>query len=151
MDKLEKLINNYLRQSHMMQVATVSGRKPWVATVYYVVDDELNLYWASPEKTNHSQHIRKNSNVAVAVPVVHKKNKPVVGLQAEGQANIIENIKLCEKIAEKYASEFGFGDKWIEKVCDGQTVHKLYKFKPTKFVLFDDINFPNDPKKEWIL
>lgn len=147
--KIEKLIRKYLSQCHMMSLATVSGDKPWVVTVYYVVDDDLNLYWASPEETNHSQHISDNENVAIAIPVVHKKSEPVVGIQIEGVANQVKGSENIWPIAEKYASSYGFSEKWVEKFSSYQTKHKLYKFRPTKFVLFDDTEFPDNPRQTW--
>lgn len=151
MSKIEKIIRNNLKNCHMMSLATVDGSKPWVATVYYAVDDDLNLYWASPEDTNHSQHITNNQKVAVAIPVVHKKSEPVVGIQIEGIANQVKGSANIRPIADQYAVEYGFNKKWVEKFSNDQTKHKLYKFSPKKFVLFDDINFPNTPRQEWIL
>lgn len=146
--EIEKLIRKYLVQCHMMSLATVNGDKPWVATVYYVMDDDLNLYWASPADTNHSQQISDNQNVAIAIPVVHKKSQPVVGIQIEGVANKVDGKDKIETIARQYAKQYGFGEKWVEKFSNDQTKHKLYKFSPKKFVLFDDISFPDNPRQE---
>lgn len=146
---IEKLIRKYLAQSYMMSLATVNGDKPWVVTVYYVMDDNLNLYWASPEDTNHSQHIGENQNVAIAIPVVHKKSQPVVGIQIEGVANQVKGSEDIKPIAEKYAASYGFSEKWVEKFSNNLTKHKLYKFCPNKFVLFDDIEFPDNPRQTW--
>ncbi|HMS23929.1 MAG TPA: pyridoxamine 5'-phosphate oxidase family protein [Candidatus Saccharibacteria bacterium] len=146
---IEKLIRKYLAQSYMMSLATVNGDKPWVATVYYVMDEDMNLYWASPEDTNHSQHIIENQNVAIAIPVVHKKSQPVVGIQIEGVANQVKGSEDIKPIAEKYAASYGFSEKWVEKFSLDQTKHKLYKFSPKKFVLFDDIDFPDNPRQTW--
>lgn len=148
---IEKLIRKYLAQCHMMSLATVNGDKPWIATVYYVMDDDLNLYWASPEDTNHSQHIKNNQNVAIAIPVVHKKSQPVVGIQIEGEANKIDGKDNIEPIASRYAKEYGFSEKWVEKFSSDQTKHKFYKCCPKKFVLFDDIDFPDNPRQTWTL
>ena len=146
--EIEKLIRKYLVQCHMMSLATVNGDKPWVATVYYVMDDDLNLYWASPADTNHSQQISDNQNVAIAIPVVHKKSQPVVGIQIEGVANKVDGKDKIETIARQYAKQYGFGEKWVEKFSNDQTKHKLYKKKKKKFVLFDDISFPDNPRQE---
>lgn len=145
---IEKLIRKYLSQCYMMSLATVSGEKPWVVSVYYVMDDDLNLYWASPAETNHSKHIKNNQNVAIAIPVVHKKSQPVVGIQIEGVANQVKGSENIRPIAEKYASSYGFSEKWVEKFSNDQTKHKLYKFTPSKFVLFDDVEFPDNPRQE---
>ncbi len=143
------MIEKYIRQSHMMQIATVDDDQPWVATVYFVSNDELNLYWASPEDTSHSRHISKNQKVAVAIPVHHKKNQPVVGVQISGLAEKLNDVEAIRQIAKIYAQKYDFSEKWIDKVCNKQTKHKLYRFTPDKFVLFDDINYPDNPRQEW--
>lgn len=35
------------------------------------------------------------------------------------------------------------------KLLSGEDPHKLYQIKPELFVLFDEINFPDNPRQEW--
>ena len=65
----KQIILDYLSdpQHILMTLATVNGDKPWVCSVYYVVDDDLNLYFISPPDAEHSTHIKENQNVACAI------------------------------------------------------------------------------------
>lgn len=147
--EIQKLLRNYLDQKHMMQLATVSGDQPWVCTVYYVYDDELNLYWASLPSRRHSQEIASHSKVAAAIPVKHVKGEKVIGIQVQGDAAIIELSDAIKPIAEKYAQKFGRDDKWLKEFANLETDHRLYKLTPELFVLFDEVNFPHNTRVEW--
>ena len=49
-------------------LATVSSDgNPWNSSVYYVVDENYNLYWASYTESQHSQNIRASGKVFIAV------------------------------------------------------------------------------------
>lgn len=136
----------------MMQVASVAGDQPWCCTVYYVVDEDLNLYWASIPSRRHSQEIHEHSKVAAAIPVQHDIGKKVIGLQVEGTAKKIESGDLdINPIAKKYAQRFGRDEQWVEDFSNGKTEHRLYKLEPNAIVLFDEVNFAGDPRKVWQL
>ena len=67
---------DFLKTNKLMQVATM-GDFPWIATVYYSFDNELNLYFLSSDKTLHVKQIKKNPKVSVAITDSHQDiNKP---------------------------------------------------------------------------
>lgn len=140
------LITQYLNEQHMMQVATSIDGQPWCCTVYYVHDDQRNLYWASLPSRRHSQDIAANPNVAIAIPIKHVKGEKVVGIQIEGTAKMLEPSNNNRSIVEAYAKKFGRNADWINDFTAGKNEHQLYKFTPRNFVLFDDVNFPGDPR-----
>ena len=130
----------------MMQVATVHRRQPWVCTVYYVEDDELNLYWLSLPERRHSQEIAKHNKVAVAVPI--KFDKPVVGLQAEGVAEEVKSHKLIEQVMVRYVKRYNTGRDFYDNFMAGKNQHKMYKFTPSAYYLFDEVTFGDGVKRE---
>jgi uncharacterized protein YhbP (UPF0306 family) len=141
-----ELLRKYLDQQYMMQLATVADGQPWCCTVYYVVDDELNLYWASLPTRRHSQEIAQHNKVAAAIPVKFINGEKVVGIQVEGTAEQVEPTPDIKKIAEKYATKFKRDGQWIDNFVAGKTEHRLYKLVPASFVLFDEQNFPGNPR-----
>lgn len=142
-----KLVEQYLNQKHMMQLATVSDNQPWCCTVYYVHDAACNLYWASVPSRRHSQEIAQHSPVAIAIPVQHTKGEPVVGIQMSGSAELLEPSPELRQIALMYAKKFGRDQSWVEDFISGKTEHRLYKFVPTEIILFDEVNFAGDPRQ----
>lgn len=145
MDPLE-LIRQYLPKGRMMQVATVGGDQPWICTVYFVEDDDLNLYWLSLPTRRHSQEIAAHSKVAVAVPI--KFDKPVTGIQAEGVAEPVTDKQTIADIMRRYVDRYNSGQQFYDLFVAGQNQHVLYKFTPSKYVLFDEVTFPDDGRKE---
>ena len=60
---LRELVRDYLTKAQIMQIATVHDHQPWVATVYFATDIDLNLYWMSRASRRHSQEILENPKV----------------------------------------------------------------------------------------
>lgn len=147
MKDLTEKLTKYLSQAELMQVATNNDGKPWVCTVHFVEDDDLNLYWLSLPSRRHSEDVERNPNVAVAVVI--KPSKPVIGVQAEGQAKEVQDLETVERMMKKYVTKYGIGGKFYDNVVAGINKHRLYKFSPENFVLFDEMSFKENSRKEW--
>ena len=141
MDKqLLSLIRRYLGEARMMQIATVRGGQPWVCTVYFVEDDDLNLYWLSLPDARHSRELAAHDKIAVAMPV--KFDKPVIGIQAEGTAEAITDPRVVADVMKRYVGRYGVGKQFYDNFVTGKNKHMLYKFTPAMFGLFDEVDFP---------
>ena len=143
-----ELIKKYLSESRMMQIATSDNGQPWVCTVYYVEDDKQNLYWLSLPTRRHSQEIASSSKIAVAIPVKFDKN-PIIGIQADGVAEVIDDAAIVSKIMQKYTAKYQTGKDFYDNFIAGKNQHRLYKFTPSKYFLFDEVNFSDGEKHEW--
>lgn len=139
-----ELLKQYLQERHMMQVATVADDQPWCCTVYFVADDDQNLYWASLPTRRHSQEIKQHSKVAIAIPVKFVKGEPVAGIQMSGTAEELLPSEDIRPVAKQYAAKFARDEVWIEHFVAGGTQHRLYKFTPNTIALFDEVNFPDN-------
>lgn len=145
---LKALIQNYLRSAKVMQLATVENGKPWVCTVNFAVDDNLNLYWMSLRTTHHSQHLKNSSQVAGAIV---KDPAVIQGLQFEGSAAEVSEKEL-DSVNEIYEQRYGHKPERLEEAkSNNSSVRGFYKVKPSKFVLFDKLNFPDNPRQEFVL
>jgi uncharacterized protein YhbP (UPF0306 family) len=141
------LIKKYLSKSRMMQIATVDNGQPWICTVYYVEDEDLNLYWLSLPARRHSEEIAKQSKVAVAIPV--KFDKPVTGIQAEGIAEVVKAKEEVAEVMKLYVAKYDSGKQFYDNFIAGKNEHWLYRFTPKSFVLFDEVTFKDNTRKEW--
>lgn len=146
---MRELIAKYLSGKYTMQLATAASNRPWCCTVYYVIDEQLNLYWASLPSRRHSLEIAKNPKVSAAIVVKNVIGELVIGVQAEGVAEVVENPSQIKPITKKYAQKFGFDEQWASDFSSLKTKHRLYKLSPSSFVLFDEENFADDPRKEF--
>lgn len=134
-----------MNRTKTMQLATVNGSLPWICTVYFVVHGG-NFYWLSFPERRHSQEIEKNPNVAVTIAI--KKELPVIGVQSEGAATIVDDIAEIEAAMLLYVEKYGSGKQFVERYKKGKNQHVLYRFTPRKIVLFDEQNFPQNPRRE---
>lgn len=146
MQDAQQLVDTYLAEKHMMQLATAVDGQPWCCSLYYVHDVDRNLYWASFPTRRHSHEIGSNPSVAIAIPIRHEKGQKVVGIQMEGRAERLTPTPANKPIVEAYAQKFGRTEDWIKTFTAGENQHQLYKFTPSSIVLFDDINFPGNPR-----
>ena len=147
---LKGMMRDYLKEAKLMQIATAKENKPWIATVWYVHDDEFNLYFISKRKRRHSLEIKANQNVAGAIVKPHFKGngEKVRGLQFEGLAEEAKGAEL-EKARKSYLEKYELAEKIpIEKLQDPDFIATFYVIRPDRIVLFDEVNFPEKPQQE---
>jgi len=130
----------YLNSQRLMSIATFDN-EPWIASVYFVIDDDLNLYFISSPKTKHAQAIKSNPKVAVSIAassqlITDKK----VGVQITGTASEvgrIESIQWFFKMFNKLnpgLSEILNFDNYTKKVISS----RVFKVEPKKIQFFHE-------------
>jgi uncharacterized protein YhbP (UPF0306 family) len=147
---LRRLIEDYLQNAILLQVATCENNQPWACTVHFAFDSDLNLYWMSLPTRRHSLEIQHNNKVAGVVVQPHKISDKARGIQLEGVAEMITDQEELKKVFPHYGKRFNRMDS-LPRLLEGTNEHKLYRIKPTLYVLFDDVNFPSDPRQEYRL
>jgi uncharacterized protein YhbP (UPF0306 family) len=128
-----------------MQVATVHDGKPWICTVYFVLHDK-KFYWLSLPERRHSKEIADDQHVAIAVAI--KQNKPVIGIQAEGLARMIDDEAEVATVLSVYVEKYGQGKDFVQRFIAGENQHSLYCMTPTKVVLFDEYTSRKMPYRD---
>ncbi len=149
-DSMEKqatdLVDHYLPKAMVMQVATTAKKQPWICSVYFIADEERNLYWLSFPSRRHSQEIALHADVAVAIAI--KTDLPVIGLQAEGSAEVVADKEVVKQVMPHYVAKYGSGKNFYSNFVAGNNQHMMYKFTPRRYVLFDEVHFPDNPQQE---
>ena len=146
MNDAGRLIKKYLNQVSTMQLGTVAGDQPWVCTVRFVTDDDNAIYWASLPSRRHSQEISNHAKVSCAIVVQDKLDKPVIGIQIEGNAEMLPVPLSDETIVNRYAEAFGRDQQWVDDFINGRTEHRLYKLQPTAIYIIDEENLPKSQR-----
>ena len=118
-----------------MQLATSRDGQPWNCTVYFVVRAG-NFYWLSFPERRHSSELALNPRASIAV--VLQSKQPVVGLQAEGDVTIVEDIVEAEDVLDLYVEKYDQGSQFISLLKAGSNKHALYRFVPRHVSLFDE-------------
>jgi uncharacterized protein YhbP (UPF0306 family) len=134
-------IYQYFEQGRVMQVATANSSKPWITTVYFVVDKSLNLYWLSLPTRRHSMELMEDRHAAIAVAV--KMDQPVIGIQAEGTVEVVTHAGTVQGIMEKYVAKYDAGHDFYDNFVQDTNDHQMYRFTPSRFSVFDEVNFPD--------
>lgn len=145
---LKKLIKEYVQEAKLMQLATSVDNQPWVCSVWFATDEDLNIYWLSSITRRHSQELMKNNKVAGAIVLPQTPDDPPRGLQLEGLAELLTDKKDIDKAISVYAGRIFSKEKIKELMEYKEKPHRFYRMKPTQFVLFDAVNFPDDSRQE---
>ena len=148
--EIEEVVRQHLQTGRMMQLATSVNNQPWCCTVFFVPDDEFNLYWISKSETRHSKELIINTKAAVAIPIKFAVEGKRVGLQIEGEAKVVEEIEEIKRGARLFSDRYQTGEIWYTDFVAGKNEHKLYKFRSKIFGVFDQENFPKSGRMEWM-
>lgn len=147
---IRTLVQDYLTKAQMMHLATSHGSRPWVTTVYFAADIDLNLYWLSRKNRRHSREIANNSHVAGTIVLPHNYGDKVRGLQFEGEARELKNE---DELSGRniYSSKYWIVEDRVLNTNEGVDLQACYQVRPERFVLYDEVNFPNDPTQELMM
>jgi len=145
---LRKLIADYLEEAKMLQVATSAGDNPWICSVWFAADDDLNIYFFSSITRRHSKEIAENPKVAGAIVLPQTPQDKPRGIQLEGVAEALESEEDIQKAMSVYVDRI-FPEETIDMLTSNkEKPHKFYRIKPSSIVLFDVVNFPEESRQE---
>ena len=143
---MRDLIQEYLESKKDMQLATVANGKPWICTVYFVYDDDFNLYWTSGRSRQHSLEILKDSSAAVTIVRDTERKQ---ALQISGNAFEVADDDL-EHVHELYQKRYGKKDYDLDEMKKHDPDGRGYwVFKPDAISLWDEVNYPDAPKQRY--
>ena len=149
--RLRKLIEDYLQEAKLMQLATSIDNQPWVCNVWFAADKDLNIYWFSSTTRRHSEEVIKNQKVAAAMALPHTPDDAPRGIQLQGVAELLTDKKDIDKAISVYAGRIFSKEKIKELMGNKEKPHHFYKIKPMRIVLFDVVNFPDNSRQEYNL
>lgn len=149
----KKDVLDFLSTKKLMILATY-GEHPWIASVFYSFDNDLNLYFISNPATIHGRQMEKNKKVAASIVDSHQKPSDVKkGLQIYG---VVESVSGINKInyALRLWKDFlnvQRPDISFENMKKGLYKGRMYKLIPKKIKLFDQVKFKVPDGEEPIL
>jgi uncharacterized protein YhbP (UPF0306 family) len=150
-DDERHLLHEYVADGKLMQIATLSESGPTIAHVWYSHADASNrLCFISHKDRQHSQNLR--ANPAVGGGIVH------VALEGLGQK--VRGVTFRGSGTELAVADAGapldaFLERWpnargaisLEQLSDDSTPMRLYEIAVTEWILFDEANFPENPRR----
>lgn len=94
----------YLREHHVVTVATSGPHGLWAAAVFYV-NDGFELFFLSAPSSRHSLNIESNPSVAATIQEDYRDWPAIKGIQLEGRAHRISGVEQVAALA-RYQSKF---------------------------------------------
>jgi len=136
----KKYIKDFLQANFQMVIATY-GQHPWIATVYYSLDKDLNIYFLRDPDTIHCRQIAKNPEVALSIadspqkPAGKKKGLQIYGLaeQISGMHKIVHSLNLWRKTLGVTGDKYTY-QGMMKKAIKG----RMYKVTPKKIKFFNE-------------
>ena len=142
----------FIKGQKLVVVATHNEHGPWVANVYYGVNEKGVLYFISREGAKHSQMILKDPNVAFSICWFdlsnHKNRKAIQGLGVCRMAENEEEIKIGVSLHNQNFPEFKerITIDWIHA---NEFAAKIWVIIPTYMKYWDDELYGDDESVEF--
>jgi len=116
-----------LRSETTLALATADERgEPNIAPLFYLVDEDLSLYWLSSPRSLHSRNLKRAPRASAAV-FRHTENwKGIRGVQMRGSVTLIAEKLRRAALIEAYCERFHLGAAFRLAICRC----KLYEFRP---------------------
>ncbi|NOY15254.1 MAG: pyridoxamine 5'-phosphate oxidase family protein [bacterium] len=149
----KKALLDYLGSQRLMSVATY-GKNPWIATVYYVVDDGLNFYFFSDPKTQHGQDIAQNDKVVCSIADSSQKvTDKKVGVQLWGRCRVVESLEKIKWLFRKWHENNPGVESFLnlENMKKGAIKAKAYRVVPKKIKFFNEKLYGPEGQKIFVL
>lgn len=143
----KKLAKEYLKKIKIMQLATAENNQPWVCTVHFYADNDLNLWWSSRTDRKHSKQLDGNPKASATVMVHENTDEEdyVIAVTATGEAGLVKNVP--EEVKQAYIMKLNRP----AHLTPPNNMQEFYRLKPESIVVFDTKNFPKDPRQEFKL
>ena len=91
-EKAKKIITDNI----YLTISTTDGNTPWVAPLFYCVDEAFNFYFISQLESLHIKHILINPRAAFAILDSHQKEGTGNGVQGSGTVRQVPDEQLIE-------------------------------------------------------
>jgi uncharacterized protein YhbP (UPF0306 family) len=117
-----------LRGQSTLVLSTVnSDGTPYATPLFYLLGDELELYWFSSASSQHSQNLSHGGAVSAAVYVATERWREICGVQVKGTAEKITDRKVRREITRRYCERFHLGQ--VFRLAFARS--SLYVFRPS--------------------
>ncbi len=103
-EALRQRVATYLREHHVMTLATYGSEGLWAAAVFYV-DDGRNLFFLSSPTSRHCRNLAKSPRVSATIQKDYVDWPDIKGVQLEGIAREIRG-KEEERARRLYGEKF---------------------------------------------
>ena len=138
-------IQSFLNEHNTISVATTDNQELSSATVFYVSDEKLNIFFISFPDSRHIQHILKNAKVAATINEDVKDWLEISGLQLKGKVHKVTEQDQ-EFVLDIYKKKFSYIETLLRapktdderKIADQFRAISVYRLIPDWVRLIDN-------------
>ena len=104
------IVADFLRAHSTLTLATVSDDgSPYATPLFYIVNENLELYWLSSGSSAHSMHMASRPEVSAAVYSETDEWEKIRGVQLWGTARVVHESNLRKEVVKAYTERFRLG------------------------------------------
>ena len=93
-------------QNTLVLATTNPDSTPHATPLFYLVGDDLHLYWFSSLSSQHSKNLKRSPAVEAAVFRPTDDWRRIVGVQLRGNATLVTDTTLRNSLRKLYAEHF---------------------------------------------
>ncbi|MDP1743318.1 MAG: pyridoxamine 5'-phosphate oxidase family protein [Candidatus Amesbacteria bacterium] len=142
-DKLTQVAKEIIKSNCYLTLGTAIDSQPWVAPLFYAVDDKNIFYYISQLDSLHTKHILKNPNVSFAIFDSHQKEGTGNGVQGSGRAYLLEDSELLKAFKWYHTTYI----EMKSKLFKAPAPYRFFKIIPEHFYILDS-DAPTDKRVE---
>lgn len=123
-----------------------------IAPLFYVVDDDLTIFWLSSNTSAHSRHLTRVSRAAATVYRRAAGWKDISGVQMRGSVSIVMDQRYRREMVRKYCQRFHLGTMFRLAISRCA----LFSFRPEFLRYIDNsmrfgtkVEFTRNAGQEW--
>ena len=113
-------------QSTLALATSAEDGTPLVAPLFYIVEDDLRMYWFSSASSEHSKNVERTGSGAVTVYRPTERWNEICGVQMTGKVSVVEDRELRRAVEREYTERFQLGVLFEAMISRT----KLYEFRP---------------------
>jgi|CZKF01.1.fsa_nt_gi uncharacterized protein YhbP (UPF0306 family) len=105
-----ELVDALLGEETTLSLATTGeGGQACVAPLFYIVDENLSLYWLSSESSQHSLNLARTPRAAATVYRSVESWKEIRGVQVRGAVSKVTEPERRNALVKAYCERFKLG------------------------------------------
>ena len=149
--QIKKDILSFLKKNGIMTLATKSIKGPWACTVYYGVDDAMNLYIVTDPDSTHGKNMIKNCKVAFTIFDSHQKVDGLKrGIQGSGTIKVLKTREgISEALALWHKQNPGIEGRITADIVETSSDTKVFEIAPSYLKFYNKELYGHEEYGVW--
>lgn len=138
-DGLRERVRSYLREHHVMTLASHGDQGVWAAALFYA-NDGFAIYFLSSPTSRHCRNLARNPRASATVHDNYTDWREIKGVQLEGIASVLAGEEE-EQARRLYGAKFPIVGKLAQapaSIAEALAKVRWYKLDPQRLYFIDN-------------